>query len=751
MKKRLLSILLTLCTVMCLVPLSVSAVPVSDKTADFTASDGGAGAIALLNSTKTGAEDSTWDGETKTLVLKGINFATTATTAVILPGGTTVVLADGTESRISGGSATINSGCDYVTQFRIHGIYAKGALDIRGEEKDTGILRVASGNLTNTSDGWTYSDAIYGEGKLTVSGGNVTATGGNASSKGLVYSDGIRLSEGSALSVTGGTLTGIGGESLDIRDPDHVRQTCSWGISVSGADISVSGTGVLAAENIPEIYGSLASCGIDIDGGSLNVSDGGRVAAASGIAMDITGGFLILTDGRIDAICTRESGRGAVFVQKGMNEVGEGNIEISGGILNVAGGIFMDSSDGGKAVFSVTGGSVKTEAIFDANLLTVSDGTVESGRIDLIDFELKGGKVTVREAVWEYEFTHEVAVYSAVKCRNLTVSGGTLDAAWEWGSYTPFVFPVDRYEGYPIPLVRIYGETALLKGGTVILDTRSVGNAVIKSDTLTVSSEVYGRGYTKADGSDSYFQNDAAVPAVFTEATRINEVIITDAKTDYKPGDLPVKSAGILLPEDADKYQIVYECWEELGDGMAVAYWYSDDSFYTPEMKKITRFEDGKQYRYSVMLRAKETYVFADGCTVTVNGSVMNASDIANAKSTLNIFPAKITVKYDDADYSRVDAAITKAEALNRDEYKDLSAVDAAVKAVVRGKNITEQEAVDAMAKAIEDAIAALEKKPVNPPTGDSGRIMLLTILSAAVIMIGTAVASKKKKRKLAF
>lgn len=64
------------------------------------------------------------------------------------------------------------------------------------------------------------------------------------------------------------------------------------------------------------------------------------------------------------------------------------------------------------------------------------------------------------------------------------------------------------------------------------------------------------------------------------------------------------------------------------------------------------------------------------------------------------------------ADYTAVDAAIAKANALNENDYIDFSAVKAALEAVVRGKNITEQFEVDAMAKAIEDAIAALVKKP---------------------------------------
>ena len=68
-------------------------------------------------------------------------------------------------------------------------------------------------------------------------------------------------------------------------------------------------------------------------------------------------------------------------------------------------------------------------------------------------------------------------------------------------------------------------------------------------------------------------------------------------------------------------------------------------------------------------------------------------------------------LQYKDADYTKVDAAIAKANALNKDDYKDFSGVEAAVKAVVRGKNITEQSEVDKMAKAIEDAINALVRR----------------------------------------
>ena len=74
-------------------------------------------------------------------------------------------------------------------------------------------------------------------------------------------------------------------------------------------------------------------------------------------------------------------------------------------------------------------------------------------------------------------------------------------------------------------------------------------------------------------------------------------------------------------------------------------------------------------------------------------------------------------LQYKDADYTKVDEAIAKASALNKDAYTDFTAVETAINAVVRDKNITEQDEVDAMALAIENAMAALVEKPTEAPT----------------------------------
>ena len=99
---------------------------------------------------------------------------------------------------------------------------------------------------------------------------------------------------------------------------------------------------------------------------------------------------------------------------------------------------------------------------------------------------------------------------------------------------------------------------------------------------------------------------------------------VNDVKTDYAPGEAP-RATATIPATDADKYEIAYECWEEMdGDDPAnltpVAFWYSDESKYTPNMKRITQFEEGKFYMYSVELRLKGNNTLADDYNVNVNG-----------------------------------------------------------------------------------------------------------------------------------
>ena len=159
----------------------------------------------------------------------------------------------------------------------------------------------------------------------------------------------------------------------------------------------------------------------------------------------------------------------------------------------------------------------------------------------------------------------------------------------------------------------------------------------------------------------------------------------------------------------------------------------------------------------------KDNYKDFSGVEAAVNAvvrdkNITEQSEVdAMAKA---IEDAIAAMQYKDADYTKVDAAIAKANALNKNDYKDFSGVETAVNAVVRGKNITEQSEVDKMAKAIEDAIAALEKKPAStkpgtsdksPQTGDTSNLTLwiALLLASAGAVTATTLYGRKKKHSV--
>ena len=113
----------------------------------------------------------------------------------------------------------------------------------------------------------------------------------------------------------------------------------------------------------------------------------------------------------------------------------------------------------------------------------------------------------------------------------------------------------------------------------------------------------------------------------------------------------------------------------------------------------------------------KDNYKYFSAVETAVNAvvrdkNITEQSEVDAMAKTIE--DAIAALQYKDADYTKVDAAIAKANALNKDNYKDFTGVEAAVNAVTRGKNLTEQTEVDAMAKAIEDAIAALQYKDAD-------------------------------------
>ena len=231
------------------------------------------------------------------------------------------------------------------------------------------------------------------------------------------------------------------------------------------------------------------------------------------------------------------------------------------------------------------------------------------------------------------------------------------------------------------------------------------GNILIKGGAKVTTDSKYPMGgngsFTVEEAEiDAKNTNENNIPAIFDESV---PVIADGYHLNYAKA---VDSEGteIDLLSSGTQYFALYKNVHFITKAV-----YPVSFVVTPDgLTNVVVKVNGQEVTGSVSLEAG-TYpveVTADNCNA-YTGNITITADAATHTQT-------IAMTYLPADYTKVDAAIAKANALDKDDYKDFSGVEAAVNAVVRDKNITEQSEVDAMAQAIEDAIAALQYKDAN-------------------------------------
>ena len=691
--KKLLTVLLTLCMLLSLVPLSVFAATPATETADFTVGQGRE-AITLLNQYKTGTAESLWDNTAKTLTLWGVDFTTTAQTAVKLPAGSTIVLKDGTTNTIQSGEVTLRVSGDYSNKAYVNALDAAGSLTIEGGTAGSGTLSVFAGKLKNSGDGWVYSSGISVDGDFTVKGGRVTARGGCAESDGSCFSFGVKMdsdTKNKALLVTGGTLTAIADEAYELEEGGTKRALFSRGVEMFRGNVIVSGSGKLRAESVEAMAeATVMSNGLDISAGNLTVANSAEVAVAGAYAASISGGSLRLDGGSLTAVSTQTADDNGnlgcaidmdVYLNKQVAD--SGSITVSGGTLETVNGDIRMSTigaTGNQSLFTVTGGTVVNRGqLYGPKKLDISGGTIQTQGIDADALTLSAGSLTIREPVRKNPNYDNLLVRPALDVNTLTVSGGTLDAAWDWGEFTPIVFPVNTYYGYADSLVEMTGSgsTATFTGGTTTLDTGKAGNtALLIKGTLTIGD---GMAETGADSSHHQLGTAPVKIAAAAASTAITTVDVANVKFNYQPGDAPQATAEVYN-DDADKYEIDYECWQQFENNEPVAAWYSDNGSHG-SLPTITEFESGKRYVYSLMLKPKDGYSFSNETTVTVNGESVKSSlsgEYLYVPAVKTITPTKqnstltaIDVENVKLDYQPGDAprASAKKTGTNQDKY----------------------------------------------------------------------------------
>ena len=154
---------------------------------------------------------------------------------------------------------------------------------------------------------------------------------------------------------------------------------------------------------------------------------------------------------------------------------------------------------------------------------------------------------------------------------------------------------------------------------------------------------------------------------------------IENVKFAYRSGDAPQATAEVYN-DDADKYEIAYECWQEFENNEPVAAWYSDNGSHG-SLPTITEFESGKKYVYFLMLKPKDGYSFSSETTVTVNGESVKSSlsgEYLYVPAVKTITPTKqnstltaVDIENVKLDYQPGDAprASAKKTGTNQDKY----------------------------------------------------------------------------------
>ena len=302
-----------------------------------------------------------------------------------------------------------------------------------------------------------------------------------------------------------------------------------------------------------------------------------------------------------------------------------------------------------------------------------------------------------------------------------------------------------------------------------VVTPAELANVVIKVNGQEVANPVdlEAGTYTVEVSADNYEVFNLNITITADTATHTQTIAMTYLLADYTKVDAAIAKANALNKDNYKDFSAVEAAVKAVVRDKNI----TEQSEVDAMAKSIEDAIAALQYKdadYTKVDAAiakanalnKDNYKDFTGVEAAVN-AVTRGKNLTE-QSEVDVMAKAIedaiaALQYKDADYTKVDAAIAKANALKKDDYKDFSGVEAAVKAVVRGKNITEQSEVDKMAKTIEDAIAALEKKPAStksgtsdksPQTGDTSNlalwIALLFISGGAAI--GTTVVSRKKK-----
>ena len=584
-----------------------------------------------------------------------------------------------------------------------YGIRVVGDTDLTIKLSGTNSITLDNGGGI-FADGSSDNYNIIGDGKLTI----------NVKWDALYTLNGnISISEGAELDITSAKGCGITSYNKGILSIDGAKvAVSSYYTAASAKELEIKNNSevvlIASADQFNAVY-----MGDENGAGKIEIINS-KVEATSYYPALFTEGNLTVNGGEVSCTSTADS---AIWTK--------GNILIKGGAKVTTDGKFPM---GGNGTFTVEEAEIDAKntnennipAIFDECVPAIADGyhlnyakavDSEGTEIDLLSsgtqyFALYKNVHFITKAVYPVSFvvTPDGLTNIVVKVNGQEVTGSV---SLEAGTY-PIEVTADNCEAYS-------GNITVTADAAT--HTQTISMTYLPADYSKVDEAIAKANALKKDEYKDFSAVEAAVNAVardknITEQTEVDAMAkaIEDAiaALQYKDADYTKVDAAIAKANALNK-----------------------DNY-----KDFT----GVEAAVNAVVRDK---------------NITEQSEVDAMEKAIE--DAIATLQYKDADYTKVDEAIAKANALNKNDYKDFSGVEAAVNAVVRDKNITEQSEVDAMAKAIEDAIAALEKKPTgtkpgtsdkSPLTGNTSNLALWIslLLAGGGAALATMVAGRKKK-----
>ena len=648
-----------------------------------------------------------------------------------------------------------------------YGIRVVGDTDLTIKLSGTNSITLDNGGGI-FADGSSDNYNIIGDGKLTidVKWDALYTLNGN-----------ISISEGAELDITSAQGCGITSYNKGILSIDGAKvAVSSYYTAASAKELEIKNNSevvlIASADQFNAVY-----MGDENGAGKIEITNS-KVEATSYYPALFTEGNLTVNGGEVKCTSTAD---GAIWTK--------GDILIKGGAKVTT---YSEYPMGGNGTFTVEEAEIDAKntnvnnipAIFDESVPVIADGyhlnyakavDSEGTEIDLLSsgtqyFALYKNVHFITKAVYPVSFvvTPDGLTNVVVKVNGQEVTG---TVSLEAGTY-PVEVTADNCKAYTgnititadaathtqtiamtyLPADYTKVDEAIAKANALNKDNykdfsavEAAVNAVVRDKNITEQSEVDAMAKAIEDAIAALQYKDADYTKVDAAIAKANAL----KKDNYKDFTAVEAAVNAVVRDKNITEQSEVDAMAKAIEDAIAALQYKDAD-YTKVDAAIAKANALNKDNYKDF-SAVEAAVNA----VVRDKNITEQSEVdAMAKA---IEDAIAALQYKDADYTKVDAAIAKANALKKDDYKDFSGVETAVKAVVRGKNITEQSEVDKMAKAIEDAIAALEKKPAStkpgtfdksPQTGDTSNlalwIALLFVSGGAAI--GATVVSKKKK-----